>query len=544
MRIRNQLLCRLILSLSILLVGTTLEPATGQVRIPAAARAHHAQLQQVLSQGKVLEEAQRWGEALAHYEKAAKRFPQRHDIADRLTTARIHFDVSRRYSDASFTSAIDPARADKSFEAYSEVLLKIQAYSVNIPNWQMVFDRGTRNLLVALNKPVFTEQVFRGWQPQAIRNVAQQLQSMTAGVRVSTRHDLYAQVSTLAREMARHTGIPPQVVVLEYTCGAASSLDAYSSFLTSQQYSEVMSQIDGNFVGLGIEIRNDNDTLLIVDVISGGPAQSGGLKAGERIVAVDGKETKVISPDTAADMLKGVDGSVVELLVESTAGEKRRIQLRRRRVDIPSVEDVHIADQEFGVGYIKLSSFQRNTLREFNSALWSLHHKGMRSLIVDVRGNPGGLLDASVEVADKFVSSGTIVATRGRNPREDFDHSAKQFGTWRVPLIVLIDGDSASASEIFAGAIRDHKRGKIVGARSYGKGSVQGIFPLNRSGAGIRLTTAKFYSPKGQAISGQGVTPDVTVYTSQKPALGGETPYSDSTLATALQMARRDLNRQ
>ena len=171
-----------------------------------------------------------------------------------------------------------------------------------------------------------------------------------------------------------------------------------------------------------------------------------------------------------------------------------------------------MVDPENGVAYIKLTSFQKTTSRDVDAALWSLHRQGMRSLIIDVRGNPGGLLNASVEVADKFLPSGVIVSTRGRSTREDFDYQAHNVGTWRVPLVVLIDGDSASASEIFAGAIRDHGRGTVVGERSYGKGSVQGIFPLNRYKSGIRLTTSKFYSPSGQPISDRGVTPNVEVH--------------------------------
>jgi carboxyl-terminal processing protease len=170
-------------------------------------------------------------------------------------------------------------------------------------------------------------------------------------------------------------------------------------------------------------------------------------------------------------------------------------------------------------------------------------------LIIDVRGNPGGLLTGAVEVADKFVQQGTIVSTRGRSPQEDFDYKAHAVGTWRVPLVVLIDGDSASASEIFAGAIHDHRRGTIVGVRSYGKGSVQGIFPLQVSKAGVRLTTAKFYSPSGQAISDVGVSPDVEVRTAAKPIVGEDGTSQDGSptdpvLAAGLQIAQSQLSQR
>jgi carboxyl-terminal processing protease len=544
MRNPSPMLRRLFLLFTVTLAVASQQSLLGQVRIPAEARTNEAQLRQVLQQGKVLEDERRWGEALVHYEKAAKQFPERDDVTARLQTARVHFDVSRRYGDTAFTNAIRANSEHEALDALSEVLLKIQAYSVNAPQWQVLFDRGTRNLSVALTKPVFVERVLPGWRQESINYARQQLQQLTAGQKVGSRHDLYDRATTIASELSRRAGIPQQVVLLEYTCGAASALDPYSSFLTRDQYADVMSQIAGNFVGLGIEIRNDEETLLIVNVLAGGPAAEAGLKPNERIVQVDGKTTMEVSVDTAADMLKGEEGTYVQLVVADVNGKQRQMRLERRRVEIPSVENVSIVDKQYGVGYIKLSSFQKNTLRDFNAALWALHHKGMRSLIVDVRGNPGGLLDCSVAIADKFVNEGLIVATRGRNPREDFDHQAKQFGTWRVPLVVLIDGDSASASEIFAGAIHDHHRGSIIGERSYGKGSVQGIFPLNRSGAGIRLTTAKFYSPTGTPISGRGVTPDITVYTTAKPATEGEVEAIDSTFDTALQVARRKVKQQ
>ena len=163
----------------------------------------------------------------------------------------------------------------------------------------------------------------------------------------------------------------------------------------------------------------------------------------------------------------------------------------------------------------------------------------MRALIVDVRGNPGGLLSASVDVADRFVGAGTIVSTRGRNPLEDYTHRAQVGGTWRVPLTVLVDENSASASEIFAAAIRDHNRGTIVGTKSYGKGSVQGIFPLNSSGGGIRLTTAKFYSPEGIPISQNGVVPDVKIQVAAKPTTEELNVESDPGLELGIKVAIR-----
>lgn len=537
---------RLTAVMSLLLVLAAGRLSLGQVRIPDDALVDQAQVQQALEHGQQLEQKQLWREAFSHYEKALRDYPDQQDLQGRLTLARIHLDVSRRYGDPSFVDALWKTTEHEALDLYSEVMLKIQAYYVDPPNWNGVVGRGTETIDVALSEAVFAERHLRGVAVDRVEAARRELHQAIDARVARNRHEALDLVSLAARILSARLGLAPQVVIQEYTCGAIGALDVYSSYLTADQYNEVMSQIDGNFVGLGIELKAQDEALLIVDVIRQGPAEQAGIQGGDRIVEVDGRSTKDLTTDKAADMLRGAEGSTVDVKVVATNGEARFLRLQRRRVEIPSLDVVKIIDRDFGIGYIKLTTFQRTSLRDFNAALWQLHREGMRSLIVDVRGNPGGLLDASVDVADKFVSSGTIVSTRGRNPREDADHTAKSFGTWQVPLVVLIDGDSASASEIFAGAIQDHRRGTVVGHRSYGKGSVQGIFPLNGSQAGIRLTTAKFYSPNGHPISGRGVSPDVAVRDTAKPVVGGDalTSAEDAILNSGLQVSRQQLSRR
>jgi carboxyl-terminal processing protease len=246
-------------------------------------------------------------------------------------------------------------------------------------------------------------------------------------------------------------------------------------------------------------------------------------------------------------MLQGPEGSVAQLTVVTSDEAPRHLSIRREHVDVSSVDDVKIIDRDFGIGYFKLTCFQKTTSQDVDRALRELRADGMRSLVIDLRGNPGGLLTAAVEVAEKFVDSGTIVSTRGRSPGEDYNYQAHGTGQWRMPLVVLIDGDSASAAEILAGALRDYHRAQIVGTRSYGKGSVQGIFPLSLGGAGVRLTTAKFYSPLGKPFTHVGVDPDkdYAVQTVAKPtdgriALPVSTSTTDDAIFNAgLQAARR-----
>lgn len=471
----------------------------------------------LLQEGLELEHNGLWGEALSFYQQSLKEHPDSQQLKQRRAMARIHYDVHRRYADASFVRTITEASGTKALNVYAEVLLKIQSYYVDQPNWNQIAGYGLTSVEVALHTPEFRDRNLPGVSDSSVKNAILETREVLRSYPAGNRHEIYVIASTAAKALQNKIGLSPQATVYEFICGAISALDPYSAFMSSNQYDETMSQIEGNFVGLGVELRTQGDVLEIVGVIPNGSAGKGGIVKGDRIIQVDTYRVAEIGSERAADLLRGTEGSFVNLILDR-GGVAIDTQLERKRVEIPSVSEVAIVDAAHGVGYIRVTNFQKTTARDFDSALWKLHRQGMQSLIVDVRGNPGGLLTASVELADRFVGSGVIVSTRGRNPMEDYIHRAQMASTWRVPLVVLVDEDSASASEIFAAAIRDHRRGTIVGRRSYGKGSVQGIFPLNVSGGGVRLTTAKFYSPTGQAISQVGVKADVIVRQTAKPA--------------------------
>jgi carboxyl-terminal processing protease len=500
----------------LLAVGLAL-PAAAQTQVRIVpAQQNVAEIDGVLERAEKMESEQRWGEALSIYEEALRDYPDHSGLGSRHNLAKIHYDLSRRYSDSSFLRALTAVDERQAMGLYSEVLVKIETHHVNAPDWAALVARGTQDLRVALHQKQFQQRHVAGRSRAELDAFADSIARFTASRQIKTRQQAIDAVSATARFAQQQLGMAPTAVMLEYTCAAIGALDSYSAYLTSDQLTDVYSQIEGNFVGLGIELKADNGALLIVKVITGSPAQRAGIRDGDRITEVDGKATAELSTDQAADLLQGPEGSVVQVVVLNKDNQSRRLAVRREHVEVPSVDDVKIIDRDFGVGYLKLTCFQKTTSRDLDAALWRLHREGMKSLIMDLRGNPGGLLTASVEVADKFVDSGVIVSTRGRSPLEDYNYTAHKAGTWRVPLVVLIDGDSASASEIFAGAIRDHRRGNIVGQRSYGKGSVQGIFPLSIAGSGVRLTTAKFFSPQGHPINMVGVQPDILVQRTAK----------------------------
>jgi carboxyl-terminal processing protease len=516
LRLRN-------LILSAMFVALSAVAAPAQIRIVSpqeGTASSQNDLESILLRGQQFEADRRWGDALGVYEDALRNRPNDPALSPRHELAKVHFDLARRYADASFRRSLATLSEREAQALYGELLLKVQSHYVAQPNWQELVRRGSVSLGVALGEDDFCQANRTAPNPQAAQefklSVARFLQSRP----IRDRQQAIDAANYISRLAEQHLQVPSTAAMLEYVGGAAASLDEYSAYLTGDQLREVYSQIEGNFVGLGIELKSGEGGLLIVKVITGSPAERGGVRPGDLIVSVDNRDVSQMSTDAAADLLQGPEGSSVELALANGL-DVRRLKLARQHVEVPSVDDVKIIDPDYGIGYLKLTCFQKTTSRDLDTALWQLHRQGMKSLVIDVRGNPGGLLTSSVEVADKFLEDGTIVTTRGRSTLENYTYNAHKAGTWRVPLVVLIDGDSASASEIFAGAMRDHRRATVVGTRSYGKGSVQGIFPLTQAGSGIRLTTAKFYSPSGRPIANAGVQPDVVAQQVAKPLADG-----------------------
>jgi carboxyl-terminal processing protease len=491
-----------------------------------------------------LEREGRWTEIIRLCEPLARSGGLGPQLAARYDAARVHCDLARRYAEPKFRASVSTLSEADARRLHAELLGRIESHYVDQPDFARLSARGRLAVDVAIDDPVFLQAL--AVPPQEGQRTAfrTEMVELARQIPVANRADAERFAAWMAHVAHRTMGVPPTATLMEVSAAVMGGLDEYSAFLTGGQLDDLYAQIDGNFVGLGVELKEADDGLLVINVISGSPAERSGLLAGDHIVGVAGRPLAGMGVDAASQLLQGPEGSVVTLAIGRGPGPARAMTVRREHVDVPSVEDVRMVDPTYGVGYLRLGSFQKTTAADLDGALRRLDAAGMRSVIVDLRGNPGGLLSAGVDAADLFLERGLVVATRGRSSEEDFNYTATRAGTWRLPLVVLIDGDSASASEIFAGAIRDHRRGTIVGSRSYGKGSVQGIFPMEVGGVGIRLTTAKFYSPAGSPFSGIGVEPDLAVQTTMKPVedvigVPQAAGVSDPCLEAAADVARR-----
>jgi len=292
--------------------------------------------------------------------------------------------------------------------------------------------------------------------------------------------------------------------------GLLRSLDPHSSYLTPQNFRELQNETQGSFTGIGIEITIKDGKLTVVSPIEDTPAYDAGVMANDIIVKIDDQFTEDMSPMEAIKKLRGPRGSEITISIHRQGWEElKEVTLTRDIIPVNSVRSLFIAP---GIAYTRITNFQSHTTDDYLNALSNLkQHQDIRAILLDLRNNPGGLLNQAVSVADLFLNSGIIVYTKGRNEDQNMVFQAHPAGTHKsVPLIVLVNEGSASASEIVAGAIQDHNRGLILGTKTFGKGSVQTIIPL-QGGAGLRMTTARYYTPSGRSIQVKGITPDVEV---------------------------------
>lgn len=478
---------------------------------PVASHAQATESQTAVQTGVQMERTRQWLQAIEHYEDALKQWPGDKQLQYGLRRSKIHFSIERRYTDRSFESALLSKSRYEALDLFDDVLDQISVYYVEPVSATSFVAHGTESLYLALANDKFVERNISSADGESIRRLRTTLREQFWNKQVNGSAHARQTVSNVCDIAESHLGVSGSSVVMEYIFGGCNALDDYSSYLTPDRLNDLYGNIEGEFVGLGIEMKSElGQGMLLVNVLQNSPAEEGGLVRGEHIVGIDGRDCRHMTTDEAARLLRGPSGSQVLLEVQNPRDEIRSCDVRRRAVHVKSIPVARMLDRQAGIAYIQMTGFQKTSPSEIDEALWKLRQQGMRALIWDLRGNPGGLLTAAWEVLDRFVDDGVLVSTHGRTQDQNWVYRAHRPRTWRIPLVLLVDGESASASEIVAGAVRDHNRGIIVGRQTYGKWSVQSIFPLPGA-TGLRLTTAKFYSPKGRTLGKIGVKPDVVV---------------------------------
>jgi|GEM_PF-2207734 len=444
--------------------------------------------------------------------------------------------ISGRATNAQMQSFLTRTSMNQILSVYREAAQMIDMRHVNPPSYEVRSQGAVQSVMLALNNPEFLRVNNASMNNGSIQNIQMQLQQMAQTQVARDVNQAMALMQSVAEVVNRGTGIRREAVALEFLNGTMDVLDKYSAFMPESGNGRPGAMLDTvltagleeNIVGVGVELKGHAQGVEIVGVVDNSPAAELGLREGDIIVGINNQSMAGRTLNEVADRIAGTAGSSVAVEILRN-GQKFQGTMVRRKVYVSSVSGTKMLDQS-GTGYIRLKQFSESSATDLEKALWSLHNQGMKNLVLDLRGNPGGLLDVCVTISDMFLTKGTIVSTRGRNASDNTQEVATFPKTWAVPLVVLVDDNSASASEIFAAAMQENQRGIIVGRTSYGKGTVQTHFPMTATNAILKLTTAKFYSPNGREMAGAGVTPDVPVNVETSASRGSA---SDADIQTA-----------
>jgi carboxyl-terminal processing protease len=420
--------------------------------------------------------------------------------------------IAARALDPRMTAFLQTASYSRITGLFVEVSRMIDSRHVNPPSYEQRTASALNHLAYAVATPEFLQANRLNPSPQAVAALQQELLGMAQSQPARSANEALGLMQWAAELASQRIGIRREAIALEFLNGTLDSLDRYSAFVPARTQTGPSASLEERIVGIGVELKTHQAGVLVTGVIDNGPAAGAGVRKGDVIVAINGRNLAGMGLSQAADMIGGPQGSVVNVAVERQ-GQRFQVAIPRRSVYVSSVVEPKFLDSARTVGYLRIKQFSDSTAEDLTKEMTKLHTAGMTSVVLDLRGNPGGLLTECVDVSDLFLPGGVIVMTKGRTSSDNSSYQAKRANTWSIPLVVLLDDHSASASEIFAAAIQENGRGIVVGQRSYGKGTVQTHFPLQSAAGELKLTTAKFYSPSGREMSGHGVEPDVPVNT-------------------------------
>lgn len=480
--------------------------------VALAAAAPPDKIDGLRTQAKKCEKEGDWSQACSFYAYILSKDPTLADVRERFQTCLRHFHRTRRHADPSYRDQVLSQDFVAALKAYGEVLAQLQAEYADEDKARLdhLFQQGLEELRLALKDDTFRREYLPDVKREEVDSFLAKMKATWGKRTVHYQLDAQNQALQIALAAKQALGLRPTVTVLELACGACNALDEHTFYLTPGQYTKEHSLLNGESVGIGVELMVADDKLVISHVFNNSPAARAGLNVGDEIVRIGTETADKLTPESAAEKLKGRLGSNVNVEILSATSGFNRYQLTRQGVPVRSVADFRIADAQLGIGYIQLVAFHENTQQELDAAIRQLEMQGLRSLILDLRGNAGGVFDASVLVAERFLEEGAaIVSTRGRF--REVKRSSHNVSPMLLPLVVLVDAGTASAAEVLAGALKENGRATLIGQTTFGKSTMQHVVELQTVQAGgIRITWARFYSPLNRSLSG-GIVPDILV---------------------------------
>ncbi len=469
-----------------------------------------------------------WLDACRCYDKALRRDRNQAEVREAYQRCLRRLYLNRRCQDRVYKEAVAKLTPSEALDVYDQVLVIVGSAYVDASKVDVnsLFQQGVQELRYDFDEIAFVREYLPGARPSAVARFRKVLDGWEKH-KVKSRTEAHEEVLALIQE-ARRAELDVKALAvavgLEFAAGACNALDEYTLFLTPGYYQDVQAALQGKYVSIGVDLgASEDQSVEVIRVYPKSPAQEAGLGEHDRIVRID--HNAVLSPETAAEKLRGEPGTIVEVEVR-TLGQMTShvVRLQRRLVYLPSVMEPQLVavPTEMGtipVGILQINHFTDSTVVDVKDALAQLQTAGVKGLLLDLRGNPGGAFKAGVQVAELFLNEGVVVFAE--SPLDEYNRPFKVTARnpVQIPVVVLVDRDTASAAEVVAGALKDHRQGNtlIVGQTTFGKGSIQGVIPLdkpplNKTPGGIRITVAKLFSPgKHLPYSGRGVTPDVLV---------------------------------
>lgn len=455
---------------------------------------------------------------------------------------RLQANVAGRWEDEDLAESARRMNGWVGRLAYADAMRTVAWFYVDRVTYRELVLSGLWNLRAALRNPRFAERFPETTDEDRREAFDAALRDLTAEARSANPWTAHLAAGWLRRAMKRNRetlGLPDGAVVAEFLFGAVDGLDPYTRYLTPEMQRASRDRHEGIYAGVGVSVRLEEGRVVIEEVFADSPADEAGLGPGDEIVAIDDRRVAEMRLGEVVGAMRGREGTAVTVSILSPGAEEpRRVRLVRRRIRLPAVRDEQMLDADEGVAYLRLTSFSSGSARQLRKALRRLREAGAESLILDLRGNPGGSLLATIEVAGMMLPRGRVSRTEGRMIGATWAYGVGPLARqeWTGPIAVLVDEETASAAEILAACLAHHERATVVGRRTFGKGAVQMDFPTVLAGGALSLTIARVYDPDGVRLEGRGVDPDVRV---ERGAPRGGVLAEDAVVRAALASLQR-----